>query len=275
MAPEPHESPSPERVQSLLDRLAGQVSQLDQEMDSLRRRSSSQLAAALLAHEIGNILTPGKALAQLALARPEDRDLARRALERVVSGIDRATEIAGTVISMTEGQGASDLAETDVLSAAREAIGSLGEDPGAVGVTVELRIEPGLRVGLSSVSLVQILVNLVTNAVRSIQGGGRGSRVRIEGRWAECSTWNTGGVQLAVIDDGPGIDPAVRGRLFEPFVRTDESKRRGGRGLGLAICRQLVESAGGQIEVSSTPGHGACFSMMLPSGGASRGSRAA
>ncbi len=101
MAEDQHSSP--ECVQSLLERLAGQVSQLDEEMDALRRRSGSQLAAALLAHEIGNILTPGKALAQLALDSPDYRDLARRALERVVAGIDRTTEIAGTVIAMTEG----------------------------------------------------------------------------------------------------------------------------------------------------------------------------
>lgn len=269
------QNPSPERVQSLLDRLAGQVSQLDEEMDALRRRGNSQLAAALLAHEVGNILTPGRALAQLALARPEDRDLARRALERLVAGIDRTTEIANTVISMTEGHPAGGQESADVLAAAREAVGSLGEDPGALGITIELRIEPGLSVAMPAVALVQVLVNLVTNAVRSMQEGKRGVRIRIEGGLAECSTWNTGSVRLSVVDDGPGIDPGLRERLFEPFARTDASRRRGGRGLGLAICRQLVGSVGGQIEVSSTPGHGACFSMILPAGGSVGESRAA
>lgn len=265
MAEDQHSSP--ECVQSLLERLAGQVSQLDEEMDALRRRSGSQLAAALLAHEVGNILTPGKALAQLALDRPDDRDLARRALERVVAGIDRTTEIAGTVIAMTEGWVQSGGDDTQVLAAVREAIGSLGEDPSAHGVAFELRIAPSLRVGMSSVSLVQVLVNLVTNAIRSIRHAGRGTLIRIEGERAECSTWNTGAVRLAVIDDGPGIDPGLRGRLFEPFARTAASGQQGGRGLGLAICRQLVASVGGQIEVSSTPGYGACFSMILPASG--------
>lgn len=267
---------SPEQVQRLLDQLAGQVSRLDQEMDAARRQGGSELAAALLAHEVCNILTPVKALAQLALARPEDRELSFRALQRIVSGIDRTTDVAGTVIEMTEGRrGAAGSREsTLVLDAAREAIGSLGEDPGEAGITVELRIDPELRVGMSGVALVQVLVNLVTNAVRSMVHAQRGSRVRIEAERFECSTWNTGGVRLAVVDDGPGIDPAVRGRLFEPFFRTAASRQQGGRGLGLAICRQLVASVGGQIEVSSIPGHGACFSMELP-GASSAGSRAA
>ena len=60
-------------------------------------------------------------------------------------------------------------------------------------------------------------------------------------------------------------------RVFEPFVRAAASKQQGGKGLGLSICRQLVIAAGGEIEVSSTPGHGACFSMILPSGGVAAG----
>ena len=68
MAHDQHQRSSPERVQALLDQLAGQISRLDEEVGALRRNSGSELAAALLAHEVNNILTPGKALAQLALA---------------------------------------------------------------------------------------------------------------------------------------------------------------------------------------------------------------
>ncbi len=233
----------------------------------MRRRHGTELAAALLAHEVSNILTPGRALAQLALARPEDRELSQRALQRLVTSIDRTTEIANTVIEITEGQVASGRDETEVLMAAREAVASLGEDPGSLGITIELKIDPALRVTMSSVALVQVLVNLVRNAIRSMQGAQRGTRICIEAVRAECSTWNTGAVRLAVVDDGPGIEPGMRERIFEPFVRTTESKRQGGKGLGLSICRQLVIAAGGEIEVSSTHGHGACFSMILPTGG--------
>ncbi len=266
VAEEQHQRSSPEQVQALIDQLVGHVSQLDREMDAMRRRHGTELAAALLAHEVSNILTPGKALAQLALARPEDRELSQRALQRIVTSIDRTTEIANTVIEITEGQVNSGRDETEVLMAAREAIGSLGEDLSTLGITIELKVDPSLHVTMSSVALVQVLVNLVRNAIRSMQGAQRGTRICIEAQRAECSTWNTDAVRLAVVDDGPGIEPGLRERIFEPFVRTSESKRQGGKGLGLSICRQLVVAAGGEIEVSSTHGHGACFSILLPCG---------
>jgi len=257
--------PTPKKLEHLIEKLAGRVAELDGELQTLRGQPNGDLAAALLAHEVCNILTPGKAIAQMALARPGDAELARKALERIVVGIDRTTDIAEIVIEMTEGRPVSENSQTDVLDAAREAIASLGVDPGTLNITIELRIERDLSAAISGVSLVQVLVNLVSNAVRAIEnttsGGGR---IRIEAESGPCSTWNSGAVRLAVIDDGPGIDPVLRDSLFEPFVRTSESRKLGGRGLGLAICRQLVEAVGGELEVSSTPGHGACFSMILP-----------
>jgi len=182
-----------------------------------------------------------------------------------VAGIDRTTDIAEVVIEMTEGHPVSEHFQTDVLDAAREAVASLSTDPGSLNITVELRIQHDLSAAIADASLVQVLVNLVSNAVRAIESGDSdGGRIRIEAESGPCSTWNSGAIRLAVIDDGPGIDPALRDSLFEPFVRTSDSKKAGGRGLGLSICRQLIEAVGGELEVSSTPGHGACFSMILP-----------
>ena len=265
MAEDQANIPTPKKLEHLIEKLAGRVAELDGELETLRGRSNADLAAALLAHEVCNILTPGKAIAQMALARPDDTEMARKALQRIVQGIDRTTDIAEVVIEMTEGHPVSENFQTDVLDAAREAIASLHQDPGSLDITVELKIETGLSAAISGVSLVQVLVNLVSNAVKAISSArGSGGRIRIEAESGPCSTWNSGAVRLAVVDDGPGIDPVLRDTLFEPFVRTSESRKLGGSGLGLAICRQLIEAVGGELEVSSTPGHGACFSMLLP-----------
>jgi two-component system NtrC family sensor kinase len=71
------------------------------------------------------------------------------------------------------------------------------------------------------------------------------------------------GVRLSIEDDGPGIDPKVVGRLFEPFVTTKEVGK--GTGLGLAVCRGLVESVGGSINVDTSVTRGARFVVELPS----------
>jgi signal transduction histidine kinase len=73
---------------------------------------------------------------------------------------------------------------------------------------------------------------------------------------------NGASVELAVEDDGPGIDPQVRERLFEPFVTTKEVGK--GTGLGLAVCRGLIEAARGSIRLDDTFRQGARFVVELP-----------
>ncbi|HED54527.1 MAG TPA: HAMP domain-containing histidine kinase [Phycisphaerales bacterium] len=265
MAGDAEPNPSPDELHALIGRLTSRVEALDAQLDAQRNQSSSNLAAALLAHEVYNILTPAMGYARLALQRPEDRALSQKALERVISGIVRTTEIATAVIDMTEGRASSAGERADVLNAAREAVFSLAEYPGESGVTIELRIEPDLSAAISSASLVQIIANLLQNAVRALSG--TGGRVWIETQRVTSSTWNHGGIRLSVIDDGPGINQSIRDSIFDPFVHSGSKTGDGaigGRGLGLTVCKQLIEAVGGELEVSSVPGHGACFSMLLP-----------
>jgi signal transduction histidine kinase len=101
---------------------------------------------------------------------------------------------------------------------------------------------------------MQVLLNLLMNAADATEGKG------VVTLTAQRSST---GVQLAVEDDGPGIDPAVRPRLFEPFVTTKEVGK--GTGLGLAVCRGLVESAHGTIQSDESHERGARFVVELPS----------
>ena len=75
-----------------------------------------------------------------------------------------------------------------------------------------------------------------------------------------------GRVSIAVEDDGPGLDPDLLPRLFEPFVRGEKSRNRatGGTGLGLAIARQIAEAHGGTIQAQNRPAGGARFVVTLP-----------
>jgi two-component system, NtrC family, sensor kinase len=103
--------------------------------------------------------------------------------------------------------------------------------------------------------IAQVLLNLLVNAADAVESSTlRTVRVR---------TWECGGkVHLEVSDSGPGIDPAIRSRLFEPFVTTKGNGR--GTGLGLSICKNIVESHGGSISVDSESGKGARFTVTLP-----------
>jgi two-component system, sensor histidine kinase ChiS len=101
--------------------------------------------------------------------------------------------------------------------------------------------------------LVQILFNLVGNAVKFTDSGSVTLSARLDGD----------AVEVAVTDTGIGIAPEALGRIFEPFEQGEEGYR-GGTGLGLSITRKLVELHGSSLEVASEPGSGTCFRMRLP-----------
>ena len=104
----------------------------------------------------------------------------------------------------------------------------------------------------------QVLLNLLINALQAIEGSGRqeGGRIEVEGRL--IGPW----VEIAVRDNGPGIDPEHRERLFDPFFTTKPVGE--GTGLGLAISHGIISGHGGRIEVESRKGEGACFRILLP-----------
>ncbi len=110
---------------------------------------------------------------------------------------------------------------------------------------------PPVRLGREQ--LVQVLLNLVLNAADAT---GPSGHIRVE------AAPSARGVRLAVSDDGPGVAPDVRERLFEPFVTTKEIGK--GTGLGLAVCRGLVEAIGGTIELDTSVARGARFVLELP-----------
>jgi signal transduction histidine kinase len=99
----------------------------------------------------------------------------------------------------------------------------------------------------------QSVLNLVRNAAEAVATGGGGHvwiRTRSDGDH----------VLIAVEDDGPGIPPELRDRLFDPFVST----KAGGTGLGLALTHQIIRDHGGTIEVTSRPPRGTSFTLVLP-----------
>jgi signal transduction histidine kinase len=102
-----------------------------------------------------------------------------------------------------------------------------------------------------------VVINLVSNALDSLEAAGV-AQPRVEVSTGESLAGTE--VWLKVRDNGPGIEPEVRERLFSPF----HSEKPGGNGLGLAICRKLVDAHGGSIGVESAPGAGAEFVVVLP-----------
>jgi two-component system sensor kinase FixL len=107
---------------------------------------------------------------------------------------------------------------------------------------------------IDKIQIHQVITNLIRNSVDALAAVRR-REILIRTRRASPRE-----VEIAIADSGPGIEPEVAARLFQPFVTT----KPGGMGIGLSICRSIVEAHGGKLWASDNPGGGAVFSMRLP-----------
>jgi CheY-like chemotaxis protein len=112
---------------------------------------------------------------------------------------------------------------------------------------------PGVRLEADELRLRQVLINLISNAIRYTREGQVNLDVRVRDE----------ALVFRVEDTGPGIEKSDQERIFQPFMRLDPGQQTGA-GLGLSITRQLIEAMGGQLELESEPGRGSTFSFSLP-----------
>ncbi len=185
-----------------------------------------------------------------------DSDLTPPQVKRLAGNIYRASrriqELLQDLVDVSRGKtaGAEMCRIRDVISAAVEAV---SHEAGTLGVQIILQDTPlEIEAPMERARVERVLVNLLGNALEAMPDGGT---IRVTARLED------GSVRIDVADDGPGISPEIRGRLFQPFVTHG---KKSGLGLGLALSRQTVIDHGGEIWVESEPGKGARFSIRLP-----------
>jgi signal transduction histidine kinase len=231
---------------------------------SERLASVGRLAAGL-AHEIGNPIAALIGLEDLLLAGGLEPEEQRDFLQRMRRETERVNRILRDLLAFARPSTASatEPVPGDVEAAIHDTAALVMPHPALREAELALDVHGDLPlVTLGREQLVQVLLNLVLNAADAV---GKGGHVKIEALSSQ------GGVRLSVADDGPGIAPDVRDRLFEPFVTTKEVGK--GTGLGLAVCRGLIEAAGGTIELDPGVTRGARFVIELPAAASKHSSR--
>jgi len=208
--------------------------------------------AAGVAHEIRNPLSSIKAAATYFGQQFDEGSDAARMSEIMIQEVERLNR---AVTQLLEYARPSQLAirEVDLPELVRRSLELVRQDAQAKGISVEVDLDSAPPVArLDPDRVTQALLNLYVNAIQAMEEGGElaVSAEAVEG----------GGVRFSVADTGPGLPPGDARRVFDPYVTT---KARGA-GLGLAIVQKIVEAHQGEVDVRSTPGVGATFSMTLP-----------
>lgn len=229
---------------------------------SERMASVGRLAAGV-AHEIGNPIAAIMGMHELLQDSELPLDTQRDFLQRMRRETERIHGVLRDLLDFArpeerEEPGAPPPPAADVRAVVTDVVALARPQRAFREARIETDIEDSPHVKLAAPKLTQVLLNLVLNA-----GAAVAAAKKREGLVVVRARSKGAQVRIEVEDDGPGIDPKVRGRLFEPFVTTKEVGE--GTGLGLAVCRGLVESAGGEIGVDGTyGGGGARFYVVLP-----------
>ena len=241
-----------------LEREASQRDQLDRLKDEFVLTAS---------HELRSPLTSVQGFAELLMLEREK--LSPKQAETVEIILDNCRHLVRLLNDLLDlarsdaGRLAIKPVPTEVAPLIEDAVRTMRAQTEAAGQTLSQEVEGGLPlVDVEPDRIRQILVNLLTNA-HEYSPEGASIRVTAARVGAE--------VEIAVIDDGPGMPEDQLEHIFERFTRGDAglTQRVGGTGLGLAISKSLVELHGGTIDVTSTPGEGSTFRVRLPASAAS------
>ena len=233
------------------------------------RLASVGVMSAQVAHEINNPLTTVLGYAKLLLEDKPEGHADRAALELIADEAQRMKKIIGGLLEYARAPRQSE----PITQAATGSTAPGQSEPSAVVRHVAALVAPQLKkaraklvtdvpaskpITIEAHALQQVLVNLVQNAAQALSEA-EGGTITVSAKPA------AGGIatQLSVADDGPGIPPADRARVFDPFFTTKAPGT--GTGLGLAVVKHLVATAGGSIEVGEGPnGRGAEFRVVIP-----------
>lgn len=227
-------------------------------MESRPRQAEELLAIA--AHDLRNPLTCIEGYAQLLLSRelpPEER---AKMLQRIVSCSRFAEQIVEDVLDASAlDRGALPVRKSQVAlpGVLRQALETMEPAAAVRGATLTLRCPQAPRAVLADAArIAQVVQNLVGNALKHLPAAGGRVEVSVDDRGLE--------IQIEVLDNGSGIEPAQLDRLFQKYYQA-EGRCRSSLGLGLHIAKSIVEAHGGAIWARSEGlGLGACFAFTLP-----------
>jgi PAS domain S-box-containing protein len=230
------------------------------ELEHANRVTTMGQLSASIAHEIRQPIATARNNASAALnflnRDPPDLNEVREALGCVVDDVDRAGNIMGRISDLIK-KAPPRKGGVDINEAIREVVELTRGEAAKSGVSMQTHLPEGLPlIHGDRVQLQQVILNLIINAVEAMSGIVEAPRELLITTGLAASS----GVLVSVRDTGPGLAPATVERLFEPFYTTKPT----GLGMGLSICRSIIEEHGGRLWAQANEPHGAIFQFLTP-----------
>lgn len=242
-----------------LDRMSSMINRLLDSVAALVGRQEQFVADA--AHELRGPLAAVQGALEVAVSSNHSADEYRETLDDVLTATRHLSKVANDLLLLAERGGQRRPVPTaggDAAAVARQAVAMFAGVAEERGIALACTGPTSLPASIDTDDLRRVLANLLDNAVRFTPEGGR---ITV---WFAAEPVPT----IVVGDTGCGIDADDLGRIFDRFYKADRSRSHLGTvrsgGLGLAICKSLVEGAGGRIAVASTPGRGTTVTVTLP-----------
>ena len=216
---------------------------------------------ASIAHELNQplaaIVTNAQAALRFLESSTANLEEVRQALSRIAKLGKRGSDLVGRIRALVK-KSPPRRTDFELNEAILEVIALTHGEIGKSGVSVETGLADIPRVSGDRVQVQQVVLNLLVNAIEAM------SRTQERSRKLRISTSESGAGEIVAMvqDSGPGIDPAFVRRLFEPF----HSTKPAGLGIGLSICRSIIEAHEGRIWVAASDMGGAAFAFSLPAG---------
>jgi C4-dicarboxylate-specific signal transduction histidine kinase len=236
------------------------LNELRVSLQQLNRVVTVGQLTASITHEVNQPITAARNNVNAALRfldrNPPDLQEVREALVCAAKDTDRAGAVVGRMRALME-KASARTDRVDINEAVREVIELTRGEALKNGVSVKTNFAKGLPIITGDrVQLEQVVLNLILNALQAMSAVSEGARqVLITTRQTELND-----LYIGVQDTGPGLSPETLSRLFQPFYTTKPS----GMGMGLAICRSIVEAHGGRLWATVCQPQGALFQFMIP-----------
>jgi len=235
------------------------IGNLEQQILAAQKLATLGTTASLAAHEFNNILMLMVNYSEQALARGDNVEFMRKALEKNILHCNRASQIIQSMMGLIRVD-QTDAITIPLLDILNDCFPCMGRDLSKDNIQLVLDIPETLTIHIVPGQLQQVLLNLLINARQAMSQ--RQGRLLIK-----AASLQNNSIQIDITDNGCGIPPENLDKIFEPFYSTKteaEKLDQRGTGLGLAICKEIIENLQGSIIVTSTPDLGTTFTLKLP-----------